>query len=73
MKTFSRFVNKNTIKEGSIAFSYNDGGTDQTVLISGSASDLKKVEKKLPAGTNIIKNVPSGAMEISASEWLKIK
>lgn len=73
MKTFNGFVKKNIIKEGSIAFTYSDGGTDQTVLISGSASELKKVEKKLPTGTKVINDVPSGAMEISASEWLKIQ
>lgn len=72
MKSFNGFI-RDTMDEGTIAFTYNDGGTDQTVLISGSASELKKVEKKLPTGTKLTKNVPDDAWEISASEWLKIK
>ena len=72
MKTFRSFSQKQ-IEEETIAFVYNDGGTDQTVLISGSSSQIKKVENKLPTGTKIVKDVPSDAMEISASDWLKIK
>ena len=72
MKTYKSFVN-DMLEEETLAFVYNDGGTDQTVLISGSKSQLKKVENKLPSGTKIVDNVPSDAWEISASEWLKIK
>lgn len=69
---YKNFI-KNNIREETLAFVYNDGGTDQTVLISGSKSQLRRVENKLPSGTKIIKDVPSDAWEISASEWLKIK
>ena len=72
MKTFKSFIESQTVEEDTLAFSYSDGGTDQTVLISGSKSQLKKVKKKLPGGTQIIDDVPKGAMEISASNWLKI-
>ena len=73
MKTFSVFIKKNTIKEGTIAFTFDNGGTDQTVLITGNSSELKKVEKRLPTGTKIVRDVPEDAWEISASEWLNLK
>ena len=72
MKTYKGFIDANAIEEETLAFTYKDGGQDQTILISGSSSQLKKVKKKLPGGTKVVDNVPKGAMEISASDWLKI-
>lgn len=72
MKTYKSFIKSQAIEEDTLAFSYSDGGTEQTILISGSSSQLKKVKRKLPGGTKLIDNVPKGAMEISASDWLKI-
>ena len=69
---YKQFI-KTHLKEDTLAFVYNDGGTDQTVIISGSKSQLKKVQNKLPSATKYVDNVPSDAWEISASEWLKIK
>jgi hypothetical protein len=73
MKTYKDFVKSNVIEEETIAFTYKDGGDDQTVIISGSSSQLKKVQDRLPAGTKLIKNAPEGSMKITASEWLKIQ
>jgi len=74
MKNFKNFINKDAnIEEDTLAFTYNDGGDDQTVLITGSKSELKKVENKLPSGTKYTDNVPDNAQKISASNWLKIQ
>jgi hypothetical protein len=73
MKTYIDFIKSNVIEEESIAFSYKDGGDEQTVLISGSSSQIKKVRNRLPSNTKFIDNAPEGSMEISASEWLKIQ
>jgi len=73
MITFNDFMKNNVIDEESIAFSYKDGGEEQTVLISGSSSQIKKIKKRLPSDTKFIDDAPEGSMEISASEWLKIQ
>lgn len=72
MKSYTSFVKK-MLEEDTLAISYKDGGEDQTIIITGSSSQIKKVKNKLPAGTKTVENVPEGAMEISASNWLKIK
>jgi len=72
MKTFKSFF-KEAIEEETLAFVYSDGGKDQTVVISGSSSQIKRVENKLPFGTKYVDDWDEDAMEISASDWLKIK
>ena len=75
MINYKKFI-KNNINEDTITFTYGNGSEEQTVVISGSGAQLKKVKTKLPPGTKMIKSVdgtPDGAMEISASEWLKIQ
>ena len=73
MKSYKRFIS-NAIEEDTIAFRYNDGGDDQTVVINGSKSQLKKVENILGSNTRYIDadDAPRDAMKISASNWLKI-
>ena len=64
---------KKAIKEEALAFTYNDGGEDMTVVISGSKRELSKIKKNLPAGTKMVNNVPEDAMKISASEWEQLQ
>ena len=72
MKNYKEFIKIN-INEDQLAFVYNDGSEEQTVVISGTAAQLKKVKSKLPSGTKTINNVPDDVMEIPASEWLKLQ
>jgi len=77
MKSYKQFVNTQSVEEESIAFSYKDGGIEQYVLISGSPSEIKNVQKKLDKSAKSV--IPAYAesmddvLRISASEWLKIK
>jgi len=76
MKHYKEFVNEcrsANISEESLAFSYNDGGEEMTVVISGSKGELRKIKKNLPAGTKLINNVPEDAMKIKASEWEQLQ
>ena len=71
--TYKDFVKTMSVEEDTLAFTFNNGGTDETILISGSSSQLKRVKKRLPTGTKLTSDVPDDALEISASDWLKIK
>jgi hypothetical protein len=73
MKTYKDFISTNDINEDSFSFSYNDGGHDVTVLISGSSKDIKKVKRNLPSNTKFVNNVPDDATKICASDWLKLQ
>jgi hypothetical protein len=75
MKKFRSFINEmsNAVNEDALSFTYNDGGDDITVVISGSKSDLKKIKKNLPAGTKMVDNVPKDALKMSASDWLELQ
>ena len=71
MKTFKTFLQ--SIDEETIAFTYDDGGDEQTVLITGSSKQINKIKKTLPAKTKLVDNVPKGALKMSASDWLNLQ
>jgi hypothetical protein len=64
---------KTNVSEDALSFTYNDGGDDMTVVISGSSSELKKIKKNLPAGTKMVDNVPKDALKITASDWSNLQ
>ncbi len=72
-KTFVRCFQKGDyLREDTLSFSYDDGGTEQFVVITGSSGQIKRVKNSLPDGTKFTTRVPKDAMEVSASEWLKL-
>jgi hypothetical protein len=64
---------KANVSEDAMAFTYNDGGDDMTVVISGTKSELNKIKKKLPAGTKMIDKVPKDALKMTASDWSELQ
>ena len=77
MKKYTEFITEHIEKED-IAFSYDDGGHKQFVLISGSSEDIERVREKLHSSVKVldpddIDKDDDNVWKISAREWLKIK
>lgn len=76
MKSYKTFITEKTLaeKKDHLAFSYNDGGSDQVVIISGSPSQIDRVRSKMDRSMKEVdvSLSDSSAQKISASDWLKI-